>query len=828
MGKLPFEEVQRDILVRQEAGVQTQSELPMDELIEYGIVNVDKPKGPTSHQTAEFVKKIFGLKKAGHSGTLDPGVTGVLPCAIGKATRITQALLPAGKEYVALMYLHQELDEQVIRKAFDEYKGKIMQMPPVKSAVRRILRPRSVYYIDIIEIDGKHVLFRIGCEAGTYIRKYCLHPDTTILTDGGAVLASDFYLNPLPVYSLRQGNMIKKKSSATQKLRSPSKLLKITMTSGIDFTVTKDHEMLVSKDYGYEMIEAQKLRNNDYLVRSFNYPESDSNLVIADLLDDDYLVDQSEIKELCKEAFLKKYGSIRAMYRDLKIDRKAFLSGSKNAITIRHLKLSGIYSLVKKKIYSFKTHKGSTIAMKKLDTDFFYLLGLIASDGNNTKEKNTTRHTRIKFHNNNESLVDTFITKYQKIFPEIPISKKKVTPKLFQLDTLNSFLATIAASLGIKSPQKNSCLLSILNVHPSLIRSFIKGCFDGDGSAYFKKKKSKRSQHTSISLHTASYEDAKTMHKMLLKIQIPNRIFYRRVKKRSPLRSIMMHKDKYYDMYEISIKTVSAQKKFIIEVGSEHSFKLAKFDQIMSIKNQSEVGDQYYVPLHFKKDIKIQKSKLHSMGGNLSRVITGNIPLTRGFYKKASSLIKLPHLDDFIIEKIKSIEEVDGTDFVYDMTVPKIHNFLIESGFVSSNCHDLGRRLGCGAHMAQLRRSKVATFDESTAYTLQDIADAVWYYKHEKNETFLRKIVQPIETGVRHLGRVWALDSTLKPMSHGRDLAVPGIVKVESDIVKGDLVAVMSMQNTLVSLGIARLSSEKMVSAERGIAVTNDKVFLPQ
>ena len=315
MGKLPFEEVKRDILIRQEVSSQTHSELPMDELIEYGIVNVDKPKGPTSHQTAEFVKKIFGLKKAGHSGTLDPGVTGVLPCAIGKATRITQALLPAGKEYVALMYLHQEIDEKTIRKAFDEYKGKIMQMPPVKSAVRRILRPRSVYYIDLIEIDGKHVLFRIGCEAGTYIRKYI---------------------------------------------------------------------------------------------------------------------------------------------------------------------------------------------------------------------------------------------------------------------------------------------------------------------------------------------------------------------------------------------------------------------------------------------------------------------------------------------------------------------------------HDLGKRLGCGAHMAQLRRSKVATFDESTAYTLQDIADAVWYYKNEKNESFLRKIVQPIETGVRHLGRVWALDGTLKPMSHGRDLAVPGIVKVESDIVKGDLIAVMSMQDTLVSLGIARMDSEKMVSAERGIAVTNDKVFLPQ
>src|SRR3989344_9581856 len=76
------------------------------ELLEYGVVNIDKPKGPTSHQISDFVKKIMKIGKAGHSGTLDPAVTGVQPVALGRATKIAQLLLTAPKEYVCLMHLH--------------------------------------------------------------------------------------------------------------------------------------------------------------------------------------------------------------------------------------------------------------------------------------------------------------------------------------------------------------------------------------------------------------------------------------------------------------------------------------------------------------------------------------------------------------------------------------------------------------------------------------------------------------------------------------------------------------------------------------------------
>ncbi len=147
------------------------SKRPINEHIRLGIININKPSGPTSHQVSDHVKKILSLDKSGHSGTLDPKVTGVLPIAISDATRIVQTLLPAGKEYVALMRVHDEVDSSKIKEVFQKFTGEINQLPPVRSAVKRRIRPRKVYYLEVIEIKDNHVLFLVGCEAGTYIRK---------------------------------------------------------------------------------------------------------------------------------------------------------------------------------------------------------------------------------------------------------------------------------------------------------------------------------------------------------------------------------------------------------------------------------------------------------------------------------------------------------------------------------------------------------------------------------------------------------------------------------------------------------------------------------
>ncbi len=190
--KLPFEEVQRTLLVRKEGKTDpsfgcTPGDRSVDQLIQYGVINLNKPSGPSSHQVSDYVQRILGITKAGHSGTLDPKVTGVLPIALARATRVVQALLNAGKEYVTLMHLHQQHSEQEVREAFQKFQGKIKQLPPVRSAVKRQERIREVYYLELLEIEGQDVLFRVGCEAGTYIRK--LAHDLGKTMGGGAHMA---------------------------------------------------------------------------------------------------------------------------------------------------------------------------------------------------------------------------------------------------------------------------------------------------------------------------------------------------------------------------------------------------------------------------------------------------------------------------------------------------------------------------------------------------------------------------------------------------------------------------------------------------------------
>lgn len=180
MGDLPFERIQREVLVRQKS-VTTSDKFGIDpntrsipQLLDFGVICVDKPSGPTSHQVSAYVQKILNITKSGHSGTLDPKVTGVLPVALGKGTRVVQSLLTAGKEYVCLMHVHGAFTEEGLRKIITEqFTGKIKQLPPIKSAVKRQPRYRKIYYIEIHEIKGQDVLFTVGCQAGTYIRKLC-------------------------------------------------------------------------------------------------------------------------------------------------------------------------------------------------------------------------------------------------------------------------------------------------------------------------------------------------------------------------------------------------------------------------------------------------------------------------------------------------------------------------------------------------------------------------------------------------------------------------------------------------------------------------------
>lgn len=147
----------------------------IQELLNFGIINIDKPSGPTSFDISDFVRKKMneiGVKKTSHFGTLDPKVTGVLPIALNRGCKLTGFFLGEDKEYVGIMRIHEDIPLEKLEKAIKEkFMGNIKQTPPQKSRVKRVEREREIKKFDIIEKNGQSLLFHAEVQGGTYIRK---------------------------------------------------------------------------------------------------------------------------------------------------------------------------------------------------------------------------------------------------------------------------------------------------------------------------------------------------------------------------------------------------------------------------------------------------------------------------------------------------------------------------------------------------------------------------------------------------------------------------------------------------------------------------------
>jgi H/ACA ribonucleoprotein complex subunit 4 len=180
----------------------------VEEHIKKGFVCIDKPRGPSSHEVVVWVRNILNVKKTGHAGTLDPRVTGVLPVFIETATKLVKFLQESGKEYVCVMRLHGDVKEEEIRKVFRMFIGKIYQKPPLKSAVKKQLRIREIYSMQILEIEGRDILFKVSTESGTYIRKLC--------KDMGEVLGVGAHMQELR--RTRTGEFVESESYTLQDL----------------------------------------------------------------------------------------------------------------------------------------------------------------------------------------------------------------------------------------------------------------------------------------------------------------------------------------------------------------------------------------------------------------------------------------------------------------------------------------------------------------------------------------------------------------------------------------------------------------------------------
>mmetsp|Transcript_16891 Transcript_16891/g.25445 ORF Transcript_16891/g.25445 Transcript_16891/m.25445 type:complete len:483 (+) Transcript_16891:107-1555(+) len=159
----------------------------IQEYVRYGVINLDKPANPSSHEIVAWIKRILRVEKTGHSGTLDPKVTGCLIVCIDRATRLVKAQQGAGKEYVGIVRLHSALTEDIkLYKAIETLTGALFQRPPLISAVKRQLRIRHIYESKLIEYDRERHLgvFWVSCEAGTYVRTLCVHLGLLVGTGG--------------------------------------------------------------------------------------------------------------------------------------------------------------------------------------------------------------------------------------------------------------------------------------------------------------------------------------------------------------------------------------------------------------------------------------------------------------------------------------------------------------------------------------------------------------------------------------------------------------------------------------------------------------------
>lgn len=170
-----------------------------------GILNIDKPAGMTSHDVVGRVRRVAGMRRVGHSGTLDPAATGVLLVCLGRATRLVEYLVGRPKTYYGVVRLGQTTDSydadgavltesevpqltaELIEPFLDHFRGDILQVPPMVSAIKkdgkklyelarqgitidRPPRPVTIYQLDLLKIEPLELTLRIRCSAGTYIR----------------------------------------------------------------------------------------------------------------------------------------------------------------------------------------------------------------------------------------------------------------------------------------------------------------------------------------------------------------------------------------------------------------------------------------------------------------------------------------------------------------------------------------------------------------------------------------------------------------------------------------------------------------------------------
>jgi len=193
--------------------------------------------------------------------------------------------------------------------------------------------------------------------------------------------------------------------------------------------------------------------------------------------------------------------------------------------------------------------------------------------------------------------------------------------------------------------------------------------------------------------------------------------------------------------------------------------------------------------------------------------------------KKFIGKIKqLPPIKSAIKRRLRTRE-------VYYFNILEIDNQYVlfqigcEAGtYIRKIVHDFGQELKIGAHMVQLVRTKAGPFNDNSWHSLHDIKDAYEFYK-EGDEKEIRKIILPIEEAVKHLPKIWIVDSAVDSICHGATLNIPGISKL-NNFDENETIAIMTLKDELVGLGTSVINSDEIMKKDKGLAIKTKKVFM--
>ncbi|MGC2360269.1 MAG: RNA-guided pseudouridylation complex pseudouridine synthase subunit Cbf5 [Thermoplasmata archaeon] len=158
-------------------------------LREGAFLLIDKPRGPSSHQVTAWARDLLGVDRAGHAGTLDPNVSGLLWVGVGPALKLLPLVLEFPKRYIGVVALHGTVAPRELRRVLEEFTGPVYQTPPVRSAVKRERRVRTIHRLELLEADGSRILIDVVADSGTYIR--------TLAVDLGEALGVGGHLEEL-------------------------------------------------------------------------------------------------------------------------------------------------------------------------------------------------------------------------------------------------------------------------------------------------------------------------------------------------------------------------------------------------------------------------------------------------------------------------------------------------------------------------------------------------------------------------------------------------------------------------------------------------------